>query len=518
MGMILTHEYKTKFVFDNDFNSYHFKTVELYERLGVNTTEEMFNLAIQYYHVDRQQEALELYNKVIIKGISNDSKIEVYERIGDTLLSLQRTHEAKDAYVKSCDYGNVKPKIYRRLGEVYSSLKEHAQSIYYHKKALSTYLSYEWRDCEDWSQNDDFLYFTNYYSLAMSYSEINNFNKVIENANSFLDFYGDFDDIKKRNLDKDTIIGDSFIPELIVSTYKLLSLTYIQLEDFSQAKDNITKARSLFHQDVELAKIDGFIEGKLDSNEMKLQLEQLRQELIEKNNAIMILIRNSENKNAINHNIIGNVYIGSNYHVENSEIIVNQVFGDNATSIEKPDVFKVLFEILLSACTSAQSFESIKHLDENGINTYIRDLLKQHQFRIADQTLRGVSPSGKSAGELDILVETQSGDPITVIEALKLDCINKSCINLHVNKIFGYDANGLKNNIVLIYCYASNYSGFVNSYLEYIKNNEFDFKFTDAFDNSLDSMSEIRIIESAYLRSGLVRKMYHVIVNFNCTT
>lgn len=184
-------------------------------------------------------------------------------------------------------------------------------------------------------------------------------------------------------------------------------------------------------------------------------------------------------------------------------------------NMEKPDEFKVLFEKLLGACKSAQSFEPIKRLDENGINTYIRDLLKQHQFRIADQTLRGVSPSGKSAGELDIFVETHSGDPITVIEALKLDYINRSYIDLHINKIFGYDANGLKENIILIYSYAPNYLEFFNSYFEHIKNNEFEFRFIKNCKIKVDSISEIRIIESTYIRSGLDRKIYHVIVNFN---
>lgn len=187
----------------------------------------------------------------------------------------------------------------------------------------------------------------------------------------------------------------------------------------------------------------------------------------------------------------------------------------SGNALEKLDAFETFFETLLRACKCAQSFEAIKSFDENGINTYIRDLLRQHHFRVADQTLRGVSPNGKSSGELDFFIEMQSGEPITVIEALKLDCISKSYIDLHVNKIFGYDANGLKNNIMLIYSYAHKYLEFGNSYIEYLKNNKFAFKFKEVSEKHLDSVSEIRVIETTYVRSGLDRKMYHIIVNFN---
>lgn len=335
MGIVLFYEYKNKFIFDNKIKSYHFKVIKLYERLGVNTANEMFNLAIQYYYVGKAKEALDIYTKIIKKNFSNEAKANLYEKIGDALLSLNMILKAKSAYIKSLDYGNVMPEIYRRLGDVYSSLKEYSQSIYYHEKALNIHLNHEWHNADDFDDGNDFLYFTNYCSLAINYSELNNYDEVIENANAFLDYYGNFEYIKKRFFMKGTIDGDCFMPDMIISMYKLISLTYISLKKYSQAKDNIKKARILSQHDVELAKIEGYIEGKFDNNEMTFEVERLRQELIEKTNTIMMLVKNIGKPRVINYNVInndrGDIYMGNKYKIENSGMIENQVFGDSVT-------------------------------------------------------------------------------------------------------------------------------------------------------------------------------------------
>lgn len=366
-GMILSHNYREKFIFDNDFKSFHFKTVELYERIGVTSRSEMYNLAIQYKYANREADALNLFNKIVInKNISNDGKMAIYEQMGDVLLMLQKATEAKEAYIKSLDYGNRNPKIFRRLGEVYNILKEYSQSIYYHEKALAEYSPCEWED-------DDFLYFTNYYSLAMGYSELDNHNKVIENANAFIDYYGDFERIKERYFTKVNVIGDSFMPESIVSMYKLVSLTYIELNDLLSAINNIAKARALSEQDLELAKIEGFVEGKLDSYEMNLEVEKLRQAIVEKDRAIMILIQNSEDKSIKSYNIRGDVYMGSKYHIENSGTIVNQVFGDNVT-INNGELYLKEIGVILSEITEnidiVGNEDTQKHINE--INNSIK--------------------------------------------------------------------------------------------------------------------------------------------------
>jgi tetratricopeptide (TPR) repeat protein len=382
MGMVLFYEYKNKFIFDNERESYHLKVIELYKRLGVNTDNEIFNLAVQYYYAGKAQESLDLYNNINKNNISNKDKVDLYEKIGDALTSLKRITEAKNAYIKSLDYGNITPQIYRRLGEVYNSLKEYSQSIYYHEKSLNTYFFKEWRNEDDWNKSYDFMYFTNYCSLATIYSEFNNYDKVIENANAFIDYYGDFEYIKERFFMEGTIDGDCFMPELIVSMYKLISLTYISLKDYSQAKDNIEKARILSQNDIELAKIEGFVEGKLDSNDMTFEVERLRQELVEKTNTIMILIKNTRNETIINYNFNsdgGDIYMESKYKIENSGTIGNQVFGDNVTfhneTLSDNDILFKEISVILSEISEKISIignkDSQKHI--NNINESIKN-------------------------------------------------------------------------------------------------------------------------------------------------
>lgn len=346
-SIVYSHVYKDRFIFDSDEESIFLKTVELYERIGVNTINEMYNLAIQYLFVNRIAEALDLFNKILSRDISKDDKSIVYEKIGDALLRLHKADDAEVAYMKSLNYGNKRPYLYRRIGEVYNILGAYSKSTSYHESALDLYFNFDW--CEDDSnENDDFLYFTNYYSLAMGYSELDNPQKVIENANKFLEYYGDFEYIENRYFEKHTIIGDNFMPESIVSMYKLISLNYMKLNDFTHAKENIRKARILLKQDVDLAKIEGFIEGKLDSKEIISEFEQLRHSLVEKNRTIMILIESMKDRNVTSYNIfnIQEAYMGNKYNVENNGIIMSQAFGDNVTFNAGDNTLKELVEIL----------------------------------------------------------------------------------------------------------------------------------------------------------------------------
>lgn len=385
-GILFNHSYKDKFVFDSNYESLFLKTVELYERMGVNTINDMYNLAIQYSYVNRMQEAIVLYNKILSKNISKSVKSDVYEQIGDSFLRLQKVHEAREAYLKSVKYGNVRSQIYRRLGEVCSILTEFTKSIEYHEKALSIYFDFEWVDNRE---DYDFLYFTSYYSLAMGYTEIGNSDKAVKNAYLFLEYYGNFDSIQERYFTECNIIGDQFMPQSIVSMYKLISLNCIKLGDFVQAKDNIKNARTLLKQDVELAKIEGIIEGKLDSIELNNEIEKLRHSVVEKDRAIMILIENLKDRSVTSYSInIQEAYMGSKYNVENNGTIMNQAFGDNVTfnngDIPIKEISTILDEIknnrvILGSKNTQKNIENIEEDIRNrkfsGLKNQLTNLL-----------------------------------------------------------------------------------------------------------------------------------------------
>ncbi|MGI8383186.1 tetratricopeptide repeat protein [Robertmurraya sp. P23] len=370
------HHYRGKYVFSGDTNSIDYKVVELYERLGVETINDKFNLAIQYHQVNRNYEALDLFEQIIEQNPSKGDKLLLYEKMGDVLFSLREYNKARIAYESSLKHGNDNPRIYRRMGELFGSINDYGRSIYFHEKALVSYFSYEWIENED----EDFLYFTNYYSLAINYSKLNNHDLVITNAKAFLDHYGDFDYIRDRYF-REYVYGDSFIPEAIESIYKLLTLTLIEKKEFQEARIYIEYARVLSSQDIELAKIHGFIDGKLESSGMEIELAELKNELLEKDRALMILVQDRAFKK-ININI-GEVNMGNKFNVVNNGTIGNQVFGDNVTfnntSVPLDEVNTVLSEIIqnLSTIGNEETQNLIEEI-KNDIKVNNPSTLKTH--------------------------------------------------------------------------------------------------------------------------------------------
>lgn len=121
---------------------------------------------------------------------------------------------------------------------------------------------------------------------------------------------------------------------------------------------------------------------------------------------------------------------------------------------------------LLDACAKLQTNENwVRNTDENGRNAYLKDLLETGGYRVNDQTLSGLSPTGKSAGELDLKVFTPDGQPFTILEALNIQVKfpfswDKESLRTHVNKLYQYDANGLARNYVVVYATGPSFGRF----------------------------------------------------------
>lgn len=86
---------------------------------------------------------------------------------------------------------------------------------------------------------------------------------------------------------------------------------------------------------------------------------------------------------------------------------------------------------------------------ENKINDYFRDMLTAKGYtEVKDQARHGISLSGKDAGEVDILL-TKEGKEIAIFEGLKLNYVNGSYIDQHIDKaIINYNALGTATFIV----------------------------------------------------------------------
>lgn len=91
-------------------------------------------------------------------------------------------------------------------------------------------------------------------------------------------------------------------------------------------------------------------------------------------------------------------------------------------------------------------------LQENDLNDLLRDLLGMVYKNIKDQTRRGRSESGKSAGNLDILICNDVSTAVALIEPLRLYSFNKEYLSTHINKtLLNYNPDGCKTCITIIY-------------------------------------------------------------------
>lgn len=168
---------------------------------------------------------------------------------------------------------------------------------------------------------------------------------------------------------------------------------------------------------------------------------------------------------------------------------------------------------LMKACLSLQANKLVKSGTEDDISTYIRDILINKGLRVLDQTLRGKSATGKQSGEVDLFITDDENKPLILIEAFKLASLDRKNIDLHISKIFGYDPNGLSTNIVLIYSYANDFKRLFDNYTGYLKEMKLKYKFSRVIDKSSDMYSEIRVLESEYTRSGMARRLVHILIN-----
>jgi hypothetical protein len=172
-----------------------------------------------------------------------------------------------------------------------------------------------------------------------------------------------------------------------------------------------------------------------------------------------------------------------------------------------------LLNSIIMACVKLQGNHIYRTASEDDRNGYIKDLLQTVGFSTKDQTRWGVSNTGKSAGEVDILIE-HNNYPYSVIEALNLTSLDSSYLNLHINKIFKYDTTGLLNNFIICYVTAKDFATFWEKYMKHIKEHKYQYEL-DAVDDSIDNefaYAEIKVALTKHKRDGKIIGLYHICV------
>lgn len=200
-----------------------------------------------------------------------------------------------------------------------------------------------------------------------------------------------------------------------------------------------------------------------------------------------------------------NIFVIKVYRINEGTALLSDRLND-------PSIIEFI-DRLYNICIKLQG--NAKHINatEDERNDYIRDMLGQYNYVIKDQTRRGLSTTGISSGEIDILVENDNL-PFTIIEALRLKSLNKDYLATHLNKIFTYDTIGNLFNVCLVYAELKDLASFWEKYCDYIKNYEYPYPIISC-DESLDDVyrgSEIKIMTTTHNRSGKPTKLYHICV------
>ncbi|WP_439480042.1 COR domain-containing protein [Chryseobacterium aquaticum] len=172
---------------------------------------------------------------------------------------------------------------------------------------------------------------------------------------------------------------------------------------------------------------------------------------------------------------------------------------------------------LLSAISQLQGMTASLNSDENSRNKFIASYLSSKEINAKDQSLWGRSSTGLKQGELDIKIESNEGDIITIFEGVNLTSVDTSSINTHIIKTINkYDVNGLPEKYFGVYYTGRSFDDFSAKYLEYIMTfNQEEVVFDNVFDETIQftSHSEIKIFKAYYKKSGRKLSIIHLLIN-----
>jgi internalin A len=178
---------------------------------------------------------------------------------------------------------------------------------------------------------------------------------------------------------------------------------------------------------------------------------------------------------------------------------------------DKQDILKTLIKTVHFLQGTAKTMRP----DEDSRNTFITLLLSIQGIDVKEQSRWGSSASGKSAGEVDIKIETPDRETTAIIEAFILKGWDHRVIDSHLTKIFGYDASGLAHNFIIVYSEAKDFLGLWKKYLDYIPGIDFRHKLQGKPVEQATGFAEIKLAICKHLRQGTETSLYHVFVNMN---
>ena len=175
-----------------------------------------------------------------------------------------------------------------------------------------------------------------------------------------------------------------------------------------------------------------------------------------------------------------------------------------------------IFNNIVEACALLQGLGPLNKCDEDDRNTMLAFVLSRYGYNVKDQTFWGRSKSKNSSGELDIAISNDRDIKVSIIEALNLDCFNRTTIKDHLKKIFDYDSNGLKANYVISYVNGKvvYFTKFWKDYYEYINIVDYPFDIESRNEVKIEEFADIKAAKTIHDRNGNKVQLIHICVYF----
>ena len=168
---------------------------------------------------------------------------------------------------------------------------------------------------------------------------------------------------------------------------------------------------------------------------------------------------------------------------------------------------------LISACAQIQSNPKYWNEKEDPRSTQVRTILRNRGVFVSDQTLYGHAKDSDNPGEVDLMIMKDATDPLTIIEAMNIDSVNKKYIQDHLNKLLDdYNPSGLPELFLVAYVQKAKtrFQSFWNNYLGFIDG-------TDAGDFCFKSIDEcetdnhyIKHAVAEYSCDGAIFTVHHI--------
>lgn len=172
------------------------------------------------------------------------------------------------------------------------------------------------------------------------------------------------------------------------------------------------------------------------------------------------------------------------------------------------DLLKIGEKICSNATYRADSLE-------NSMNDFFRDSLSFMGYtEVKDQTRHGISPNGKEAAEVDILIE-KNGKEIAVFEGLKLNSVNSSYISTHIDKVLiNYNTLGTATFMVA-YVSTNDFESFWRKYASYLEKYEYPLQVKKQFETRAAPNAAIRIADMVLSKNGFDFPVYFIALNID---